>query len=233
MENLNAPLSDAELDQLEALLDSELFAEQAMSLDQLQAFLCAIVSGPEPVPTDIWLAEALGSTSSPEDEAVQAATTLVLRLYNQLLDDLSNQRGVAPMLYPLEEEGDELDYAAWADAYLFGANLADEPWQDEAGEHWDDLAGMLEVFFLLNGSLKEDVLAAGDAWVSAAEETRWIARSQESLPDLVQSIFDFWNARKNIPAPIRRETPKVGRNDPCPCGSGRKFKQCCGSQTLH
>ncbi len=28
--------------------------------------------------------------------------------------------------------------------------------------------------------------------------------------------------------PYRRETPKVGRNEPCPCGSGRKFKKCCG-----
>jgi SEC-C motif-containing protein len=27
---------------------------------------------------------------------------------------------------------------------------------------------------------------------------------------------------------FRRETPKVGRNDPCPCGSGRKYKKCCG-----
>ncbi|MBC7428888.1 MAG: SEC-C domain-containing protein [Bacteriovorax sp.] len=28
--------------------------------------------------------------------------------------------------------------------------------------------------------------------------------------------------------PIVRETPKVGRNDPCSCGSGNKFKKCCG-----
>jgi preprotein translocase subunit SecA len=28
--------------------------------------------------------------------------------------------------------------------------------------------------------------------------------------------------------PIRREMPKVGRNEPCPCGSGKKFKNCCG-----
>jgi hypothetical protein len=28
--------------------------------------------------------------------------------------------------------------------------------------------------------------------------------------------------------PFRHETPRVGRNDPCPCGSGKKFKQCCG-----
>ncbi len=29
-------------------------------------------------------------------------------------------------------------------------------------------------------------------------------------------------------APVRRETPKVGRNDPCPCGSDKKYKNCCG-----
>jgi preprotein translocase subunit SecA len=29
--------------------------------------------------------------------------------------------------------------------------------------------------------------------------------------------------------PIQREEPKVGRNDPCTCGSGKKFKRCCGS----
>lgn len=30
-------------------------------------------------------------------------------------------------------------------------------------------------------------------------------------------------------APIVREAPKVGRNDPCPCGSKKKFKKCCGT----
>lgn len=29
------------------------------------------------------------------------------------------------------------------------------------------------------------------------------------------------------PAPARSTTPKVGRNDPCPCGSGKKYKHCC------
>lgn len=31
------------------------------------------------------------------------------------------------------------------------------------------------------------------------------------------------------PTTVRREAPKVGRNEPCPCGSGKKFKKCCGS----
>ena len=32
---------------------------------------------------------------------------------------------------------------------------------------------------------------------------------------------------------FRRDIPKVGRNDPCPCGSGKKFKHCCARTTLH
>jgi len=30
-----------------------------------------------------------------------------------------------------------------------------------------------------------------------------------------------------VPVPLRRQEPKIGRNDPCPCGSGKKFKKCC------
>ena len=36
-------------------------------------------------------------------------------------------------------------------------------------------------------------------------------------------------AKLNLPnKPFSRATPKVGRNDPCPCGSGKKYKNCCG-----
>jgi preprotein translocase subunit SecA len=41
------------------------------------------------------------------------------------------------------------------------------------------------------------------------------------------------NGEQEIKLPsvtIRRETPKVGRNEPCPCGSGKKFKHCCGAK---
>jgi preprotein translocase subunit SecA len=34
---------------------------------------------------------------------------------------------------------------------------------------------------------------------------------------------------QELPSQCRRDTPKVGRNDPCPCGSGKKFKKCCGA----
>jgi uncharacterized protein len=41
-------------------------------------------------------------------------------------------------------------------------------------------------------------------------------------------------AQERITATLRRAGDKVGRNDPCPCGSGKKFKKCCGAgPTLH
>ena len=48
-----------------------------------------------------------------------------------------------------------------------------------------------------------------------------------------ESIFDEAKRKElykeqKASGTIRREGPKVGRNDPCPCGSGKKYKQCCG-----
>jgi hypothetical protein len=42
--------------------------------------------------------------------------------------------------------------------------------------------------------------------------------------DMMESPSSEW-----VTMPIRRTAPKVGRNEPCPCGSGKKFKKCCGS----
>jgi SEC-C motif domain protein len=38
----------------------------------------------------------------------------------------------------------------------------------------------------------------------------------------------FFDGKMVGPGQVRREAPKIGRNDPCPCGSGRKYKKCCG-----
>jgi SEC-C motif-containing protein len=45
------------------------------------------------------------------------------------------------------------------------------------------------------------------------EESRWVYAGQAAVPGQT----------------VRRETPKPGRNDPCPCGSGKKYKKCCGA----
>jgi transposase-like protein len=47
------------------------------------------------------------------------------------------------------------------------------------------------------------------------------------LETVTPSFSDLHNSAQSLPIPFRRAFPKVGRNEPCPCGSGRKFKQCC------
>ena len=37
----------------------------------------------------------------------------------------------------------------------------------------------------------------------------------------------FTRTIRQGPAPVKSSGPKVGRNDPCPCGSGKKYKHCC------
>ena len=46
--------------------------------------------------------------------------------------------------------------------------------------------------------------------------------------EVVTPIGDLGDAIEAIPAPIRTG-PKIGRNDPCTCGSGKKYKNCCGA----
>jgi len=48
----------------------------------------------------------------------------------------------------------------------------------------------------------------------------------KGISDAVNGSSD--SEQDSADATYRRETPKVGRNDPCPCGSGKKYKQCCG-----
>lgn len=93
-------------------------------------------------------------------------------------------------------------------------------------------------------------LAGGDRWTRLTINTHEVAPSGTSatvdftayyqeqgyeVPHHEKAEFLFldgtWIYSKALrlgPAPVRHATPKVGRNDPCTCGSGKKFKHCCG-----
>ena len=44
----------------------------------------------------------------------------------------------------------------------------------------------------------------------------------------IDGAWRFIDGQIDTGEPWHREEPKVGRNDPCPCGSGKKYKKCCG-----
>ncbi len=68
-------------------------------------------------------------------------------------------------------------------------------------------------------------LARDMSWMQCFYKT---APEYEPEGDYEEDLLEALSS-EYAPAPLRRTAPKVGRNEPCPCGSGKKFKKCCGA----
>ena len=62
-------------------------------------------------------------------------------------------------------------------------------------------------------------------WPAAGTEPDDFVETEEDDTD---GLFPSFGLEPGIPEPYRRTEPKIGRNEPCPCGSGKKYKKCCG-----
>ena len=58
----------------------------------------------------------------------------------------------------------------------------------------------------------------------SAQEEEYYDEEEDDDYDIFGGGYDSYETQK----PFVREAPKVGRNEPCPCGSGKKYKKCCG-----
>jgi len=64
-------------------------------------------------------------------------------------------------------------------------------------------------------------------YTSAEEEMGWLYHSWKEHEEMPKKVVpELMNRHEPEVIPVRSD-PKIGRNDPCPCGSGRKFKKCC------
>ena len=98
-----------------------------------------------------------------------------------------------------------------------------------------------DMFELMINSIKEDfVKLCYNVTVQTTTERKNVLGSGESRKDEFADEPAPAGHGQQMPAEaavpkrehkqqtVRREAPKVGRNDPCPCGSGKKYKHCCG-----
>ena len=242
--NVRAQLADSELDRLETLLDTPEL-QDAMRLDEVQGYLCAALSGPQPIAEEDWLADVLGSDEALASDAGQEAAQLLRAFASALEAELAAGEPPVLLLYPSDDAENEdapSDYQPWCQAYLAGVDAADEDWFEALGESEDDEAidedAREEISYLderlfplmvLTGEAEDAAREHGDEWPEGEEREQIEADCQEDLPQAVADIYRFWLAKRGTET-IRREAPKVGRNDPCPCGSGKKYKQCCGAE---
>jgi len=217
-----ARLSEAELDRLEHYLDAPDRSGSTMPLDMVQGLLAAAASGPTPVPSERWMPEVLGEAhefESPGDE--REITELLERFAQDTARQLNDADGFDFILY-----GEDDDLGPWAEGYLVGVELAEPRWEEVADE--EDLDNILFPFLALTGDAKQMALDAGESWMDEEEESRMLAEIREGFATHLLDVREYF-FEKAIPSPIRREGPKVGRNDPCPCGSGKKYKSCHGA----
>lgn len=220
------PLSQKELDRLEVLLGSDVFHGEAMPLDALQGFFFAVATAPDLILPSRWLPLALGENPGyATREQAKDVLELVMRFYNECVRAAKSE-DFALLLYRRDDGGDDLQ--TWCAGYLDGVDLSVPSWH-ETGDP-DEVDELLFPFVVL-----ADELPDGERRQFRPAEWQDLVRScEETIGDAIVEVREYWNLVRNPPQTVRRESPKVGRNDACPCGSGRKFKQCCGApERLH
>lgn len=120
--------------------------------------------------------------------------------------------------------------ALWAAGFLQGVALRSaywDRWMDDDPDLTHDLGDLASMSMVAPEQAQE----AGVDWDDRLTLTeRWELLA--SVPGLLQDLNQTRQEALRTSTPIRR-APVPGRNDPCSCGSGRKYKKCCGGQTLH
>lgn len=235
------PLSDPEIAALDARL-AEIDPEHSMAVEEFDGFCAALACCPEPISREEWLPWVLGESQRARvAERGQGADASLIRLIDRhresVIADLSAGEGFAPVLS--QDEAGKTWGHAWAIGFARGMALRPDAWDDLDND--DEMADVLDPVMRLVAEAQadqpDDALAEEaselpeEAWPPISEDER--ATVIHDMLDGVQDVFAFFaEARRKAlnPRPIRREAAQaVGRNDACPCGSGRKYKHCHGA----
>jgi uncharacterized protein len=212
--------SDADRERLEALLVASPLGAKAMEQDELQGFCAALATGPDAEPPADWVSIVLGEPGETLAEAAPAELAGLLDRY-RLATAQALDAGTL-VIVPRRLRTGRADYGGFCRGFLDGVEAAPSDWFEAADPQ--EIAELLFPIEVVGDALTPSERAA----YRPAEWRKLVRESEEALPATVARIADYWRIVRSPAQTIRREGPKVGRNDPCPCGSGRKFKQCHG-----
>ena len=228
-----SPLSSEELDELEAFLMEDRDGPDAMMLDTMDGYLHAVAIGPVTLKPQEWLPPIWGHTPAqgmvpPAQslEQINRILQLVMRHFNCIIAGLEVP---SPDIYPhwsvMEFDGREFEDAeSWAWGFVQGIDLCRADWQSlletERGRAWYKPIGLLG----------EDDFGPEQETLTRTPAQR--AELALQIPEAVLGMHAHWLPLRlavHERAVARALQAKVGRNEPCPCGSGKKFKKCCGA----
>ncbi len=223
-----APLGEADFDRLDRLL-GELDNDDAMIVEELDGFLAALACAPEPIGADDYLPVVLGlergAVEPPRGKAAPDELASLVRRHAQAVAAALGAGDFAPVL--AYDENGVPDGSAWAVGFLRAVEMAPQSWDAMLAEK--EFGDVLDAVEALAATLDDE---PGARPLPRREREALIDAMIADVGD-VHEFFRPYRQAGATPqalrvATVRREQPKVGRNDPCPCGSGRKFKACCG-----
>ena len=230
-------LTDEELNELDQfLLDAE-GIEESMDIATLDGFMTAIVCGPKTIMPSEWMRwvwDMERGEDAPEfrDQAqAQRILGLIMRHMNDIAETLHQApEQYEPLLMENPNGGDPIPILdEWCSGFMKGVQLDSEGWLPVlVGK--PDWISTITLYGTEEGwdALKQKAISL--------DEHRALA---DGLADTVRQINSLWLEQRRkqmvegaLPNVVRREPlrnpNKVGRNELCPCGSGKKFKQCHG-----
>jgi uncharacterized protein len=231
MMDLQTPLSERELADLDELLlhrpghaeddiDSDR-DEGIIDVSELDGFMTAIVSGPDMITPSQWLPLVWGEVEPIWDSirAGERAIGLMMRHMNGIAGTLLEcPDEFEPVFLERTVDGEtQVVVDEWCSGYVQGMMLSADAWADEAPESYE----LLHPIFLF-GSDRGWAIAEG-----LEESEREAVRAL--VAPAARAIHAFWLSRRTPHTIPASRAAKIGRNAPCPCGSGRKFKRCCSN----
>jgi uncharacterized protein len=246
----HAPLTPEDFDALDDELDR--MREQSEEIPQwefCEGFLAALVCMRREVPPEEYWPVLLGEDFKPMEHMEfvwrwRRRREEIAHALDQPVDLLEDERTYHPealdtrgaiLALPPEEraEGDLANVPAYGQVWAVGFMYAVESWPEEWEPPRDaDAAEMLDTALGDIVALAED--DTGTPALSMYAEDGPPSVSEERLDAFAAAIWavyelrQIWRSYGPRVDPIRK-APAPGRNDPCPCGSGKKFKKCCGA----
>jgi len=230
-------LADEELDRLSDVL-KRFGNKQAMNLEQLDGFLSALICSPDLVPPSEYLPVIWGGDMILENEfsakpLLEEFLSLIMRHWNSIVEIVNSGEVYLPLL--LEDENGDRRGNDWANGFLRGMELRKEYWADLVNDE-EHGGSLVPIFALAHENSPDPTMRPYKGPVSAELRKTLIVGAAAGMI----KIYHYFEAQRLLENTLpdnmttfRRTVPKIGRNDPCPCGSGRKFKHCCGKTTLH
>ena len=211
---------EAARSRLMELLDDKSEAHNTMRCDEVQGFMMALLSGPDALNPTNWLPEILGEESLFDAKERTEIERLVMAMAADMRMKLNEK--ILPDLWFYEDEAGNPDFYTWCNAYLYALDIVPTDWFEAVDQ--EEFEDLFYPIMALGGIYDDEENGEVISHLNEKELTQL----ESDLPHVLLDIYWYWQAIINKPQTVRREGEKVGRNDPCPCGSGKKYKACCG-----